>query len=66
MKELQEKNADVAQIRTLIWMCAVAKLDRISNERSGGTTKVGKIYKKVPENSLKCYGHVMRRRMCDP
>ena len=37
-------------------------MDRISNERIRGTTKVGEIYKKVQESRwLKWYGHVLRR-----
>ena len=33
----------------------------IRNERMRGTTKVGRIAKKVQEKRLKWYGHVMRR-----
>ena len=40
-------------------MEGVAKLDKI-NERTG-TTKMGKITKKVQERRLKWYGRVMRR-----
>ena len=36
-------------------------LDKIRNERIRGTTKVGKITKKVQGRMLKWYGHVMRR-----
>ena len=36
-------------------------MDRISNERIRGTTKVGEISKKVQESRLKSYGHVSRR-----
>ena len=39
----------------------VTRLDRIRNYRIRGTTKVGEIYKKVPESRLKCCGHVLRR-----
>ena len=42
-------------------MSGVTKLDRIRNERIRGTTKVGEISKKVQENRLKWYGHVLRR-----
>ena len=48
-------------MRMLLWMCGVAKLDMIRNERIRGTTKVGEITKKVQERGLKWYGHVMRR-----
>ena len=48
-------------MRILPWMCGVTKLDKIRNVRIRGTTKVGKITKKVQESSLKWYGHVMRR-----
>ena len=36
------------------------KLDRISNGRIRGTTKVGQVAKKVQEIRLKWYGHVMK------
>ena len=36
-------------------------MDRITNERIRGTTKVGEISKKVQESRLKWYGHVSRR-----
>ena len=48
-------------MRMLRCMCRVTKLDNIRNERIRGTTKVGKITKKVQESRLKWYGHVMRR-----
>ena len=57
----QEKKLDVAVMRMLRWMSGVTKLDRIRNERIGGTTKVGEISKKVQECRLKWYGHVLRR-----
>ena len=41
MKKAQEKKLEVAEIRMLRWMCGVAKLDKIRNERLRGTTKVG-------------------------
>ena len=52
---------DVAEMRMLRWMSGVTKMDRIRNERIRGTTKVGKISKKVQESRLKWYGHVSRR-----
>ena len=60
VKKAQEK-LDVAEMRMLRWMNGVTKLDRIRNERIRGTTKVGEIFKKVQESSLKWYGHVLRR-----
>ena len=50
---------ELAEMRTLRWMCGITKLDKIRNERI--TTKVGEIAKKVQERRLKWYGHVMRR-----
>ena len=47
-------------MRMLRWMCGVTKLDKIRNERIGGTTKVRENTKKVQERRLKWYGHVMR------
>ena len=51
----------LAEMRMLRWTCAVTELDKIRNERIRGTTKVGKIAKKVEERRLKWYWHVMRR-----
>ena len=61
VKKAQEKKLDVAEMRMLRWMSEVTKLDRITNERIRGTTKVGEISKKVQESRLKWYGHVLRR-----
>ena len=61
MKKSQEKKLDVAEMRMLRWMSGVTKLDRIRNERIRGTTTVGEISKKVQENGLKWYEHVLRR-----
>ena len=61
MKKAQEKKLDVAEMRMLRWMSGVTKLDRIRNERIRGTTTVGEISKKVQENGLKWYEHVLRR-----
>ncbi len=41
-------------------MCRVMKLNKLRNERIGGT-KVEEITKKVQERRLKWYGHVTRR-----
>ena len=48
-------------MRILRWMCGVTKLDRISNERIRGTTKLRKIATKFQERRLKWYGRVMGR-----
>ena len=61
LKKAQENKLEVAEMRMLRWMCGVTKLDKIRNERIRGTTKVGKITKKVQERRLNWYGHVMRR-----
>ena len=61
LKKAQEKKLEVAEMTMLRCMCRVTKLDNIRNERIRGTTKVGKITKKVQERRLKWYGHVMRR-----
>ena len=42
----------------LRWMCAVAKMDRIRNERIRVTTIVRSIMQDI---QLKWYGYVMRR-----
>ena len=61
LKMAQENKLEVAEMRMLRCMCRVTNLDTIRNERIRGTTKVGKITKKVQERRLKWYGHVMRR-----
>ena len=61
VKKAQEKKMDVAEMMMFRWISGVTKLDRIRNERIRGTTKVGEISKKVQENRLKWYGHVLRR-----
>ena len=61
LKKAQEKKLEVTEIRMLRCMCRVTKLDNIRNKRIRGTTKVGKITKKVQERRLKWCGHVVRR-----
>ena len=61
LKKAQEKKLDVAEMRMPQWMCGVAKLDKIINERIRGKKKVRKITKKVQDKRLKWYGHAMRR-----
>ena len=62
VKKAQEKKLNVAEMRMLIWMSGVTRLDRIRNEIIRGTTEVGEISKKVQESRLKWYGHVLRRK----
>ena len=54
--------ANKAGMRMVGWMCRVMKLNKLRNERIGGT-KVEEITKKVQERRLKWYGHVMRREV---
>ena len=61
MKKIQEKKLDVAEMKMLRWMCGVTKMDRITNERIRGTTKVVEMSKKAQERRLQWYGHVLRR-----
>ena len=42
-------------------MCGVTKLGNIRNEIIRGTSKVGKMAKKVQGRKMKGYGHVMTR-----
>ena len=56
-----KKSQYVAEMRVLRWMSGVTKLDRIRNERISVIAKVGEIYKKVHESSLKWDEHVFRR-----
>ena len=51
----------VGEMRMLRWISGVTKLDRISNERIRGTSKVEEMSTKVHESGLKWYGHVLRR-----
>ena len=50
VKKTQHKKFNVVEMTMLRWMCGVTKTDRIRNERIRGTTKVGKISKKVREH----------------
>ena len=45
------------------WMCGIKlhSKDKIENERTGGTMKVGEKSKKLPERRLRCCRHVLRR-----
>ena len=61
LKKADEKKSEVAKMRMLRWMCGVAKVDKIRNERIRGTTKVGEITKKVQDRRFKWYEHVMRK-----
>ena len=51
----------MAEMRMLRWMSGVTKLDSIGNERIRGTSKVGEISRKVHENRLMWYVHVLGR-----
>ena len=61
VRKTQEMKLDVVEMRMLRWMCGVTKMDKISNDRIRGITKVGVLSKKVQERRLKWFGHVMRR-----
>ena len=41
LKKAQENELEVAEMKMLRWVCGVAKLDNIRNERIRGTTEVG-------------------------
>ena len=45
VKKVQEKRLDVVELRMLRWICGVARLDRIRNEITRVTTKMGEIAK---------------------
>ena len=47
VKKAHEKKVEVAEMKTLRWMCGVTRLDKIRNEKIRGSTKVGEISKKV-------------------
>ena len=61
MKKSNEKKMEVAEMKMLLWMCGVTRLDKIRNEKIRGSTEVGEISKKVQERRMQWYGHVMRR-----
>ena len=61
VKKAHEKKVEVAEMKMLRWMCGVTRLDKISNEKIRGSTKVGEISKKVQERRMRWYGHVLRR-----
>ena len=41
VKKTHEKKMEVAEMKMLRWMCGVTRLDKIRNEKIGGSTKVG-------------------------
>jgi len=49
---------EVIEMRMLRWICGITRRCRV---RVRGTTKVADISKKIQENRLQWYGHVMRR-----
>lgn len=51
---------DVAEMRMLRWMMGVTRLDRIRSERIRRTVTVVEVSRKIQEERLQCYGHVMR------
>ena len=53
---MENNNTHIGSIK----MSGVTKLDKITNERIRGTTKVGEISKKVHESRLKWYGYIRR------
>ena len=53
MKKTKGKKLDMAEMRMLIWIRGVTKLDRIRNGRIGGATKERDISNKVQETRLK-------------
>ena len=59
VKKTQEKKLDVAEKMVLRWMCGVAKLTIIRNERIRGIRKVEEMSKNVQKSRIAWY--VMRR-----
>lgn len=49
-------------MKMLRWMSGVTQKDRLRNDYTRGTVKVGPLGKKIQEKRLKWYGHVQRRR----
>ena len=52
VEKAQETKLEVAQMRMLRWMCVVAMVDKIRNQRIRGTTNVGEITKTVQDRRL--------------
>ena len=61
VKRWQEKKLDVPEMRMLRFMCIIAKLGRIRNERIGDTVKMEEMSNKMQETGLKWYGYVIGR-----
>ena len=47
MKNAQDKKFDITETRLLMWMCGLAKLDRLRIDRMRGAMNVGQMCRKV-------------------
>lgn len=63
LKKIQDRNLEVEEVKMLIWMCGVTKLDKSRNKKIRGTVEAErKISKKIQERILQWNGHVKRRK----
>ncbi|XP_066986831.1 uncharacterized protein [Macrobrachium rosenbergii] len=61
MTKTKEKKLDVGEMGILRWISSVTREDRIRNEYIRGSTKVVEISKKLQEERLRWYRHLLRR-----
>ena len=45
----------------LRWMCGITRRDRVRNEYTRGSLKVGSLGRKIQESRLRWFGHIERR-----
>ncbi|KAK3512182.1 hypothetical protein QTP70_031868, partial [Hemibagrus guttatus] len=64
LRNRQESELEVAELKMLRFSLGVTRLDRIRNEYIRGTAHVGRLGDKVREARLRWFGHVQRRDKC--
>ncbi|XP_068220440.1 uncharacterized protein [Palaemon carinicauda] len=60
-KTTEEKKMDVAEMRTLRWMCGATRRDKTRNEVTRGTTGARKLSDEIQESRQRWHGHATRR-----
>ena len=57
----QERKLEVAEMKMLRWMCGITRRDRVRNDYTRGSLKVGPLGRKIQESRLRWFGHIERR-----
>ncbi|CAK1578064.1 unnamed protein product [Parnassius mnemosyne] len=61
MRKTDEQNLHVTEMKMLRWSGGVSRMDKIRNYYTRGSFKVAMVHKKLRENRMRWYGHVMRQ-----